>query len=107
MKTTLQNYRRLLFARIAASVVSFGLFIALAVTWVVTHAESLRLTLLIPLIIAVFVLPRRMPDEWEGEEPTDEERDNLERTRKWLSYVRVIYFLVALFVMLVLPEVLN
>ena len=94
------NQRRMLFGRIVASVLLYTVFGVLAVAWVLTQDETLKWALFLPLVAAVFVLPREV-------KPSDFPEDMHSRIKLWLSYVRVAYFLGALAIMLGLPELLN
>ena len=94
--SVLANTRRMLFVRVVASLVLYGLFVVLAVTWVLTHMPVLQFTLLIPLVLAVVVLPRKLPPEETG----------VQRSGLWLSYVRAVYIVVAVVALLGLPEIL-
>ncbi len=91
--------RRALLMRIIASVAAFTVFVITAVSWVMTQNPTLRWALFVPLIASVLILPRDVVND-------DLSEETRARTKLWLSYVRVAYFLVALFVMLGLPELL-
>lgn len=99
---------RKLFLRIVFSIVTYGVFVVLAVSWVLTTNPTLKWMMFVPLIGAILTLPRRLPKQLSDDvvEGSEAER-SLVRTRLWLSYVRLAYFLVALFVMLGLPELLR
>jgi len=96
MNDVIPNTRRVLFLRVIGSAVLYGIFVVLAVSWVLTHTPALQYTLLIPLVLAVVVLPRKLPPSQTG----------IPRSGLWLSYVRGVYFVVAVFAMLALPEIL-
>ena len=99
MQVTPDNQRRILFIRVVTSVVVFTVFAITAVAWVMTQDPTLKWALFVPLVASVLVLPRDvvLPD-------ADEE--TVVRTKLYLSYLRLTYFLVALVVMLGLPEIL-
>ena len=76
-------------------------------SWVITRHEVLQYTLLIPLVLAVFVLPRKLPEKWReriGGDPA--KMHEVVRMNRWLSSIRAIYIVVAVFIMLGLPEIL-
>ena len=83
-----------------ASVATFGVFVVLATSWVMTQSPTLKWAMFVPLVGAVLILPRELPLGADAEEV-------LVRTKLWLSMVRFGYFLVALFVMLGLPAILR
>lgn len=93
------NQRRMLFARIGASVIVFTLFVVLAVSWVLTQDSTLQWALFIPLVLSVVILPRRVVVD-------DLSEESAARFQRWLSVVRLAYFLLALVVMVGLPELL-
>lgn len=94
------NQRRVLFLRVTGSVVVFTIFVVLAVAWVLTQDPTLKWALFVPLVLSVVILPRNLMLD-------DEPEESLSRMRLWLSYVRLAYFALALFVMLGLPEILH
>ena len=91
------NQRRKLLVRVVASVLVFSLFVILAVSWVLTQDPTLKWALFVPLVGAVLILPRQLPE-------MGLEEDVAIRTKLWLSYVRFAYFAIAVGVMLGLPE---
>ena len=97
LETQPDNQRRILFMRIAGSIAAFSLFVIVAVGWVLTQNPTAKWALFVPLVGAMLILPRDIRAE-----SIDEEQRV--RIRLWLSYERVAYFLLALFVMLGLPE---
>jgi hypothetical protein len=100
--------RRSLLARVVSSILLYGVFVTLAVSWVLTRDPTLKWALFLPLVAAVFMLPRKLPEKLSDEESADKEAmETATRIGRWLSWVRVIYLLVAMFVLLGLPEILN
>lgn len=100
MEEESSRQRRTLFLRIGASVLTFTVFVITAVSWVLTQNPTLKWAIFLPLVGAVMLLPR----EVRVEGLADEVRI---RMRLWLSYVRVLYLLLAMFVLLGLPELLT
>jgi hypothetical protein len=100
--------KRSLFLRIVGSILLYGVFVALSVSWILTRNPTLKWALFVPLVAAVFVLPRKLPETLGEEVEGDSvEMRTLARLGRWLSMVRVVYLLVALFVLLGLPEILS
>lgn len=100
--------RRSIFVRIVVSILSYGVFVAVAVSWVLTYEPMLKWMLFIPLLAAVFLLPRKLPEKFDDELDDDsEEMRTVVRVGTWLSTVRVVYLLIAVFVLLGLPEILS
>jgi len=93
------NQRRALFLRVSGSVAIFTVFVVLAVAWVITQDPTLKWALFIPLVLSVLILPRNVTLD-------DVPEESITRFKLWLSYVRLVYFALALFVMLGLPEIL-
>lgn len=100
MEIGTNNQRRVLFGRILGSVAVFTVFVIMAVSFVMTQDTTLKWSMFLPLILSMLVLPRTV----DADDLSDEA---YARTKLWLSYVRVAYFLLALFVLLGLPELLH
>lgn len=93
--------------RSVASGLFFALFAAFSVAALVTERRDLFNWLLPVAIISILLLPREtMPAEEPQSEDEYQIADRLEKTRLWLAYTRVVYLLVALFILFGLPSLL-
>ena len=106
----LQRFQKVLLARVSASVAFFGAFIVLAVASITTADEALQVWVLAPALIAILIMPRQSLPTSMRRPPEDADAATLwaklARMRLWLSSVRVVYLLTAVFLLLVLPELL-
>lgn len=97
---------RTLFIRAIVSILVYGTFVVLATAQVLTAREDLRYAMLVPLVAAVFILPRKVTRASDVPEDSEEGR-TLARIGLWFSYVRVIYLLVAIFILVGLPAIVS
>lgn len=96
----------ILYGRIIASVAMYAAFVVLGVSAVLTQSLADHPWLLSGLLIlSVVVLPRsaRQPQQAE-EEMSDEEFAKRQNIHKWLTWSRLAYFLLAIFIFFGLPE---
>ena len=98
--------RKLLFyGRILLAVTLFVLFAIFGTSAVLTHSVGEHPWLLSALLIlSVVLLPRSARRPAEDEELSDEEMLRIRSVHKWLTWVRLAFFLVAAFIFLALPE---
>ena len=82
------------------SVALFVVFATLGIAWTLTRNPDLKYVIFVPLIAALLALPRDLSDAVVGPELKS-------RYKLWLSFVRLAYFLVALFIMAILPSLLS
>jgi len=102
-----EKKRRTILMRSVASGLFFALFAAFSVAALVTERRDLFNWLLPVAIISILLLPREtMPAEEPQSEDEYQIADRLEKTRLWLAYTRVVYLLVALFILFGLPSLL-
>ncbi len=85
--------------RTILSAACFGVFLASAIGIAVVGRSDFRYYVMVPFVVSYLLLPRRRIVPGEGTEAEMGRKVNL-----WLSYLRVIYFLAALFVLLALPK---
>jgi cytochrome b561 len=89
---------RILYGRIAVSVVLYALFIIFSTSAVLTRSLSEKPFLLGGLLIgAVFLLPRNA-------RRAKKDFETAKKLGKWLTFVRLGYFLIAAFLWFGLPE---
>lgn len=108
MKKNLQR-RRLFYGRLVVSISLYCVFIIGSVMEVLTRTgESSSLLIGGLLIGAVVILPRstRRVLHAKDEEPEDHQFAQLQRMQKWLTGVRFIYLVGAIFVWFGLPAIL-
>ncbi|GEM_PF-7001475 len=92
--------------RTILSAICYGIFVAAAVGAAIAHRADLRYYVMVPFILSYIFLPRRQFSPNKSE--PGQESDSVKLARKvnlWLSYLRVIYLIVALFVLLGLPKI--
>lgn len=95
----------ILYGRITVSVVLYALFIIFSTSAVLTRSLAEKPFLLGGLLIgAVFLLPRRARRSSKNGDMSQDEADRLNGIQKWLTWVRLAYFLVAAFLWFGLPE---
>lgn len=106
----LQRFQKVLLTRTVASVAFFALFIVLAIASIVTANQTLQMWVLAPAVVAILMMPRQSLPSSMPRPPQDPEAATLwaklARMRIWLSSVRVVYLLTAVFLLLGLPELL-
>lgn len=108
MELTPAKLRRVLLLRIIASVLSYCVFAVLGIAWVITSAPSLKWVLFIPLVGAVLLLPRKLQETvGRGLDKESNAYRLVIRTGYWLSMVRVVYLIVAIFILAALPAILS
>ena len=107
----LRHVERVLYGRIGVGVAIYVVFVVLHVSAALVGQLSERsVVLLVLLVVAIFALPRQVL------RPGDVERvkaradgawmERMRRVQRWLVWVRMGFFLVALFLFMVLPELL-
>ncbi|MEC9442062.1 MAG: hypothetical protein VYE40_13240 [Myxococcota bacterium] len=101
---------RILYGRIVVGAILFCVFAALDVSAALTgKMEEQGGILLVLLIAAILVFPRRMRiPKFVNQLPVAERREVLERARrvdKWLTWARVVFFLSSLFLFALLPNI--
>ncbi len=97
---------RIFYIRTIVSVVLYALFIIFSVSAVLTGTLQEQPFLLGGLLIgSVVILPRtsRRPDD--DEDATQEQVEKMRDVRKWLTWARGAYFLIAVLLWFVLPEI--
>lgn len=85
--------------RTILSAVFFGVFVAAAIGIALMARQDLRYYVMIPFAGAYLFLPRRLAV------PDDKDAELGPKINLWLSYLRIIYFALAVFVLLALPEI--
>lgn len=97
--------KQILYGRITLSVVLYTLFIIFSTSAVLTRSLAEKPFLLGGLLIgAVFILPRAARSFLKGDTVTKEEAERAKKIQKWLTFVRLAYFLIAAFLWFGLPE---
>jgi len=106
------NHERMLYARIIVSIALFSAFFiwggASAFTAAMGRPTSI---MLFGLLIGSFVaMPREpVPRGWNPDDSKDSQLyiKKMNRVRTWLTMTRAVYFLLAVFTLLVLPELVQ
>lgn len=102
-----EKKRRTILIRTIVSAVFFALFAGLAVAAIVTNETEMLNWLLPVAIVSILALPRETTPDVAPETPDEMDiAKRLEKTRLWLAYTRVVYLLVALFILFGLPSLL-
>lgn len=100
-------YRRVLL-RSGVSLAFYILFVVLAVVHTFVKHPYLNYAVIVPVILAVMILPRAV---YPKKEPTEEEErsfyERLMRIGIWLTYTRAIYLVVAIALLFGLPELVH
>ena len=99
-------YRRVVL-RSGVSLAFYILFVVLAVVHTFVKHPYLNYAVIVPVILAVMILPRAV---YPKQEPTEEERpfhESLPRMGIWLTYTRAIYLVVAVALLFGLPELVH
>jgi hypothetical protein len=93
------------YGRIGISVVLYALFMIFSVSAVLTGTLADQPFLIGGLLVgAVLLLPRRAPRPQKEDDLTKEEVVRLNHVQKWLTWVRVGYFIMVAFLWFGLPE---
>lgn len=100
MRSIINGTPKTLVRRIAASAVSYVAFAGVTIAWLLTQNETLKWVMFIPLFGAVFILPRDIRG-------FDVPEESATRVRLSLSYLRLVYFLGAVALMIGVPEFLS
>jgi hypothetical protein len=105
MKDTFSN-NRVLYGRVIASLILFVLFVIFSVSAQLSGAGQKWPLLLGGLLIgSVLVLPRSARYSRKSDRKlAPQQVEHRARVQRWLTIVRVVYVLVAIFVWLALPE---
>lgn len=94
-----------LYGRVTVSVVLYALFIIFSTSAVLTRSLAEKPFLLGGLLIgAVFILPRTARAFPKSDTVTKAEATQINKIQKWLTFVRLGYFLIAAFLWFGLPE---
>jgi hypothetical protein len=96
--------------RTIVSLASYLVFAVGAVTVIVTGQDDYTKYLMIPLVIAVLVLPRFVvPIDFDGRVPIaqKESAEALLTTRKWITWTRFTYLIVALAILFGITELVG
>lgn len=88
--------------RTIISAVCFAIFVAAAIGIAVANQPELRYYVMVPFVGAYLFLPRRLFIASDDKDAEMGRKVNL-----WLSYLRIIYFAFALFVLLALPKLIS
>jgi|GEM_PF-6512684 tetrahydromethanopterin S-methyltransferase subunit G len=101
---------RILYGRVVVGAILFCIFAALDVSAVLTgKMQEQGGILLVVLVAAILALPRQvLPPKLVNQLPLAERRekiDRVQRIEKWLVWARVVFFLSALFLFALLPEI--
>ena len=95
----------ILYGRIGVSVVLYALFIIFSTSAVLTRSLAEKPFLLGGLLIgAVFLLPRSARRPVKDDHASKDKVEQFNKIAKWLTWVRLAYFLVAAFLWFGLPE---
>lgn len=101
---------RILYGRIVVGAILFCIFAALDVSAVLTgKMQEQGGILLVLLVAAILALPRQvLPPKLVNQLPLAERQETIERVQrieKWLVWARVVFFLSALFLFALLPNI--
>lgn len=107
MEELQQHYVKLK-TRVAVSIALYSSFAIGGVVAVITERTDIFQWLILVGVVAIFVLPRQaVPRTGIPDGANDRELlGRLARIRLWLSYLRAIYLLGAIFILFGLPEIL-
>ena len=97
-----------LYIRSGGALVAFIAFIVLNVNAILIgdEANNMGLLSIVPLVIAYFALPRRIPRIIGSDASGDSDLAlKLDRLVRFINWLRLIFFVVAIFVLLVLPRI--
>lgn len=108
----LRHAERVLYGRLGVGALLYGVFVTLHISAALTGSVQERSALLLGLLIASIVaLPRQVvrPQDVEraGRVASPAWMARMKRAQRWLVWVRLGFFLGALFLFFVLPELLG
>jgi hypothetical protein len=112
MSDTIDYEKRLknVIRRTVISVVAYLVFAIGGVVVIVTGNHDATKFLMIPLVAAVLILPRfPLPIDFDGKVPVaqKEAAEALLNFRRWITYTRGAYLIVALLILFGLPELVG
>lgn len=94
------------YGRIILGTVAFAVFAVLGVTAAFTHTIADKMILLgAPLLLSVIFLPRDTVPKGNDIDLDEETLQHYGKVRTWLIWFRIVIFIVAVGIFLVLPEV--
>ena len=98
--TEIETHEKQLKVRGLLSIVLFAIFFAIGVGVAITKNPDLKYLVVIPLVASYIALPRKIVLP----EMNDAQREFFQKVQLWFSYLRVAYFLVALFLLFAVPR---
>lgn len=104
----LEKHRLFLYGRVGLSLALFIVAMTLGASAALTQAAGPNAILIGAFLIgAIVVLPRRSVPSGDAEEAaSDEALDHFRKLRRWLTWTRLAYLLIAIGVLLGLPSLL-
>lgn len=104
----LEKHRLILYGRIGTSITLYVVSMSLGASAALTEAtETNAIIVGATLVGAILLLPRRtVPSGEAGDEANDETLEHFRRIRRWLTWTRLAYLLVAIGVLVGLPYLL-